>query len=539
MTNKKDTDKKATSKVGKKVSKKLKVFKSPSAFSVLFVIIALMAGLTWVIPSGQYERKGGEIVPGSYKEIKDKEKDIPQLQKDKKGMEIQTDKDGKEVKGDGRQGFWDIFTSPIYGMVQKLDVIVFILILGGFLGVVMKTGALDSAIGGLLKKMKGQEKWLIPILMVLFAIGGTTYGMQEETVAFYALIVPIMLAAGYNAMTAVMVIVLGAGSGVLASTVNPFSTIIATNAAGAKLSEILLPQAIILVLSLIASIIFTMRYAAKVRAGKYAEDSKGKPAVKEIDASNIPKFTLERKFVMGIFGFTFLVMVMSLVPWESLGISFFKEWHNWLSTLPVLGAIFGFEHSSAFGDWYFNEISALFLISTLFIKIVYYEEFKKDDVSVTNTFLAGSADLLSVALIIAVAAAIGVLMQAGGIQDTIVHWGEELLRKVPSQIFGVLAYIFYIPMSFIIPSSSGLAEATMPIIAPVANLAGSSKEIAVVAFATASGLLNMIAPTIASLMAGLALAGVSYKNWVKRTAPIMAILALISVAVIVVMGFLV
>ena len=242
---------------------------------------------------------------------------------------------------------------------------------------------------------------------------------------------------------------------------------------------------------------------------------------------------------MGIFGFTFLVMVMSLVPWESLGISFFKEWHNWLSTLPVLGAIFGFEHSSAFGDWYFNEISALFLISTLFIKIVYHEEFKKDDVSVTNTFLAGSADLLSVALIIAVAAAIGVLMQASGIQDTIVHWGEELLRKVPSQIFGVLAYIFYIPMSFIIPSSSGLAEATMPIIAPVADLAGSSKEIAVVAFATASGLLNMIAPTIASLMAGLALAGVSYKNWVKRTAPIMAILALISIVVIVVMGFLV
>lgn len=165
--------------------------------------------------------------------------------------------------------------------------------------------------------------------------------MQEETVAFYALIVPIMLAAGYNAMTAVMVIVLGAGSGVLASTVNPFSTIIAANAAGAKLSEILLPQAIILVLSLIASIIFTMRYAAKkLETGKYTKDSKGKPAVKEIDASNIPKFTLERKFVMGIFGFTFLVMVMSLVPWESLGISFFKEWHNWLSTLPVLGAIF-------------------------------------------------------------------------------------------------------------------------------------------------------------------------------------------------------
>ena len=546
-------------KTDKKVSKKLKVFKSPSAFSVLFIIIAIMAGLTWLIPSGRYEYTTNEkgessIKSGSYtrtekrlkvvEEVKDPKNEISASDAESKGYKnVKKDyenakKDNKDFYINLKQGFWDIFTSPIYGMVNKLDVIVFVLILGGFLGVVMKTGALDASIGGLLKKMKGKEKWLIPVLMTLFAIGGTTYGMQEEAVAFYALVVPIMLAAGYNAMTAVMVIVLGAGVGVLASTVNPFSTGIAANAAGADLSKVLLPQFVILVVSLIASIIFTMRYAGKVKAGGYAEDSKGKPAVKAIDASNIPKFTLERKFVMGIFGFTFLVMVMSLIPWEDLGVSFFKEWHEWLATLPVVGPVFGFEHSVAFGSWYFNEISALFLISTVLIKILYYEEFKKEDISVTNTFLAGSADLLNVALIIAVAAAIGVLMRAGGIQDTIVYWGEDLLRKVPSQIFGVLAFIFYIPMSFIIPSSSGLAEATMPIIAPVASLAGSTKEIAVVAFATASGLLNMIAPTIASLMAGLALAGVPYKNWVKRTAPIMAILTIISLVVIIVMGFL-
>ena len=554
MATKKKAEKNASKKVNK-ISKKLKIFKSPSAFSVLFIIIALMAGLTWLVPSGRYERlDDGSIKSNSYiqtekrlkvvEEVKDPKNEISASDAEGRGYKNakkdfeKAKKDNQDYYIDLKQGFWDIFLSPIYGMANKLDVIVFVLILGGFLGVVMKTGALDSAIGGLLKKMKGKEKWIIPVLMTLFAIGGTTYGMQEEAVAFYALIVPIMIAAGYNAMTAVMVIVLGAGSGVLASTVNPFSTIIAANAAGADLPKILLPQFIILVLSLIASIIFTMRYASRVKDGEYAEDSKGKPAVKAIDASKVPEFTLERKFVMGIFGFTFFLMVISLVPWEDLHITFFKDWHEWLATLPVVGGIFGFEHAVPFGSWYFNEISALFLISALMIKIVYHEEFKKDDVSVTNTFLAGSADLLSVALIIAVAAAIGVLMQAGGIQDTIVYWGEELLRKVPSQIFGVLAYIFYIPMSFIIPSSSGLAEATMPIIAPVADLAGSTKEIAVVAFATASGLLNMIAPTIASLMAGLALAGVPYKNWVKRTAPLMAILTLISLVVIVVMGFL-
>ena len=453
MAMKKDADKTASKKV-KKVSKKLKVFKSPSAFSVLFIIIAIMAGLTWLIPSGRYERlEDGKIKSNSYSQTEKRLKVVEEVKNPKTEISIsdaeskgyknaasnfkKAEEEKKEYYINLKQGFWDIFLSPIYGMAKKLDVIVFILILGGFLGVVMKTGALDSAIGGLLKKMKGKEKWIIPVLMTLFAIGGTTYGMQEEAVAFYALIVPIMIAAGYNSMTAVMVIVLGAGSGVLASTVNPFSTIIAANAAGAELSKILLPQFIILVASLVASIIFTMRYAAKVKAGEYAEDSKGKPAVKAIDASKVPEFTLERKFVMGIFGLTFLVMIMSLVPWKDLHVTFFEDWHEWLATLPIVGGIFGFEHAVPFGSWYFNEISALFLISTIMIKILYHEEFKKDDVSVTNTFLAGSADLLSVALIIAVAAAIGVLMQAGGIQDTIVYWGEELLRKVPSQIFSI------------------------------------------------------------------------------------------------------
>lgn len=168
--------------------------------------------------------------------------------------------------------------------------------------------------------------------------------------------------------------------------------------------------------------------------------------------------------------------------------------------------------------------------------IVYHEEFKKENTTLIDTFVAGVADMISVALIIAVAAAIGVVMNGGGIQDTIVFWGENMLRNVPKEFVGVLAYIFYLPMSFIIPSSSGLATATMPIIAPVVESVGASKEAAVVAFATASGVLNMFAPTIASLLAGLQLAGVSYRAWVKRSAPIMAIFVAISLAVIFLLG---
>lgn len=524
--------------------KKKKAFKSLSAFSVLFIIIASIAALTWIVPSGSYMREDGAIKSGSYQQT-EKELTVVEEVKDPKTEVTVSDAENYGVQGaevgtkiDLRQGIWDIFMSVIKGMGERLDVIIFILVLGGFLGIVMKTGALDASIGALLQKMNGKEKWLIPILMTLFAIGGTTYGMQEEAVAFYALIIPIMLAAGYNTMTAVMVIVLGAGTGVMASTVNPFSTGIAASSAGVELGRILPVQGIVFVVSLLASIVFTMRYAAKVKAGKYKMDTEKAAKIKALDMSNIPEFTLERKFVLGVFATTFLIMVISLIPWADFNINLFKDFHVWLTELPVVNAIFGFKHSLEFGSWYFNEISALFFISTALIAMIYSDKFKDEEVSIVDTFIAGVGDLLSVALIIAVAAGVGVLMKAGGIQDTIVYWGESMLKGTSSGIVGILAFLFYIPMSFIIPSSSGLAGATMGIIAPVTELTGAGKEVAVVAFALASGILNMMAPTIASLLAGLSIAGVSYKSWVKRTAPIIAIFTIISLVAIFMMSIL-
>ncbi len=514
------------------MTKKKKAFKSPSAFNVLFVIIALMAALTWVIPSGEYvdSKTKTETVVVDGKKVKKPKKEYKEVKKYEK------DKKGK-ITDDKRQGFWDIVISPIKGMAEKLDVIIFVLILGGFLGVVMKTEALNAALGGLLKNMKGKEKVLIPILMTLFAIGGTTYGMQEEAVAFYPLLIPVLLAAGYNTMTTVMVIVLGGGTGVLASTINPFSTGIAAKSANVQMGDVLLPQAVIFVLGLIASIAFTMRYAAKVKAGEYKEDEGGKTKYKALDLKAIPEYTTARKGIVTVFAITFLLMILSLIPWGyKFDIHFFDNIHKTIVNLPVIGAVLGAGHSLAFGDWYFNEISALFLISTIVIALIYRKEFKKEEVSIVDTFIAGVADLLSVALIIAVAAAVGVIMNQGGIQDTVVHWGEQMLSGVSGGVFGVLAYIFYIPMSFLIPSSSGLAGATMPIIAQVARQIKIDPSIAVVSFATASGLLNMIAPTIASLMAGLTLAGVSYKKYLKRVAPLMAVFVIISLVTVFVMG---
>ena len=333
-----------------------------------------------------------------------------------------------------------------------------------------------------------------------------------------------------------MIIVLGGGVGVLASTVNPFSTGIAARTANVQLGSILWIQGIILVLMLIAAIIYTMHYAKKVKAGKYKDDSAVASTFKAIDLKAIPEYTGKRKLIMGIFAFTFLIMIISLIPWSNFHITLFEDFHTWLAGIPILSNILGVGHNVALGSWYFNEISALFLISALIIAFIYRKGFHEKEVSITDTFIDGSEQLLSVAVIIAVAAAVSIVMRSGGIEDTIIHWGETGLKNSNGGIVGILAYIFYLPLSFIIPSSSGLAAASMPIIAPVADLVGSTKETMIVAFATANGLLNMIAPTIASLMAGLTLSGVSYKTWVKRVFPIMILFVIISLVAVFIMG---
>ena len=523
-------DKKAPADKPKNQKRNRKHIKMLSAFAVLFGIIAVMACLTWIIPSGKYNMIADPNNPSETIREAGTYQEIPKIET------VIDDETGETKTIDHRQGLWDIFMAPIKGMADRLDVIVFVLILGGFLGVVMKTGALDAALGGLLKKMNGKEKWLIPILMTLFAIGGTTYGMQEEAVAFYALIVPVMIAAGYNAMTAVLIIVLGGGVGVLASTVNPFSTGIAARTANVQLGSILWIQAIVLVLMLITAILFTMRYAAKVKAGKYKEDSTLASTFKPIDLESVPEYTGKRKAIMKVFAFTFVIMIISLIPWSDFNVNIFDNFHSWLVSIPLFSAIIGADHNVALGSWYFNEISALFLISALIIAFIYRKDFHGKNSSITDIFIDGAEQLLSVAIIIAVAAAVSIIMRSGGIEDTIIHWGETGLKNSNGGVVGILAYLFYLPLSFIIPSSSGLAAASMPIIAPVADLVGSTKETMVVAFATANGLLNMIAPTIASLMAGLALAGVSYKTWVKRVLPVMLIFVVISLAAVFVMG---
>lgn len=483
-----------------------KKFKMPSAYTVLFIIIALIAVLTWFIPAGSYKvNDAGNIIAGTYHHVKA-----------------------------NPQGIWDIVMAPITGMLGDeatagaIQISFFILVVGGFLGIVNKTGALDAGIASVVKKFKGKEKLLIPVLMGLFALGGSTYGMAEETIAFYALLIPVMMAVGFDSIVAVSIVLIGSQVGCLASTVNPFATGVASDAAGISMADGIFLRFIMWFVLVGISIFYTYRYASKIekdptRSIVYSHREEDEKRF-DIDAiNNQESITKKQKHVNILFFITFGLMIISLVPWSLINshFTFFESFATWLTGLPVIGMVIGHDLVS-FGNWYFPEITMLFLVMAIVIAIFYGMKESK----FVEAFMNGAADLIGVAIIVAVARGIQVVMNNGLITDTILHWGEQGLSGLSSTVFIILAFIFYIPMSFLIPSSSGLAAATMGIMAPMGEFAGVGKDLVVTAFQSASGLVNLITPTSAVVMGAIAIAHIDIGVWWKYIAKLIALLFL-------------
>ena len=352
----------------------------------------------------------------------------------------------------------------------------------------MKTGAVDAGVARIIQRLGGREKWLIPILMLLFGLGGTTYGMWEETMAFYPLLIPVFLAAGYDAVVGISVILLGAGAGVISSTVNPFATGIAAGFAGVSLGEGILLRVLQWIVFESAAIWYVSAYAARVKKNpsrSVVGVGAGKIQVSMEEPQ--PVFTPKRKLIMVLFTLVFLVMVYGVIPFDEMGLA-----------LPSLG-------------WWFPELSALFLLGGV---VIGFLDGQRED-EVAETFVAGCADLLGVAFIIGVSRGITVLMNDGGITDTILHWGEEALSGAGAVSFVLLVYLLYLPLTVLIPSSSGLATLSVPIMAPLGEFAGVGGDLVVTAFQSASGLVNIVTPTAAVVMGALALGHVPYDRWLK------------------------
>lgn len=467
--------------------------KFPSAYTILFGLIVAVAIATWFVPAGQYDRQFSETlgkdvpVAGTYREVEP-----------------------------NPQGFVDIMLAPIAGFfdpdsyeARAIDVSLFVLIIGGFLGVVTRTGAIDTGIARTMNRLKGREKWMIPILMGLFAAGGTIYGMAEETLAFYPLIIPVMIAARYDALTGVAIIMLGAGVGVLGSTINAFATVIASNAADIPFTDGIGLRFVILFLCWIACVAYVMRYAERVRRDPERSIVADRRAsnvehfLKDRDPSageEAPALTLTQKIVLVVFALTFAVMIWGVSA----------------------------------GGWWMAEMCGLFLFSSILVGLIG----RLGEEDFVNTFVDGARGLLGVALIIGIARGIVVVMDAGGMTDTILFRAEGAVSDLPAIAFINAMFALEAALSFFVPSTSGLAVLTMPIMAPLADFAGVQRALVVTAYQSASGIVNLIVPTSAVVMGGLALGRVPYERWLRFMWPLLVILTVIIVAALSVSSFL-
>ncbi len=451
----------------------MKKFRMPTAYTILFILLVVVAAATWIVPAGEYTRVDGLPIAGSYHDV--------------------------EQQG---QGAGSIVLAAFEGFYDAVDVAVFILMVGGFLGVVMKTGAIDAGVSSVVHRLNGKEILLIPVLMVVFSLGGTSFGMWEETMAFFPLLIPVFLAAGYDALVGIAVVLLGSGAGVIAGTVNPFATGIASGFAGVSLGDGLALRLLMLVVCDAAAIWYVMGYAAKVK--KHPERSLSPESGAKVSirtGGESPELNGKRKIALTLFAIVFLIMIYAVIPFDEIGLP-----------LPTLG-------------WWFSELSALFLVGGVVIGLLY----GLGEEDTIESFVSGAAELLGVAFIIGISRGITVLMDSGKITDTVLYWGEQALEGTSSLVFILLVYLIYLPLSVLIPSSSGLATLSVPILAPLGRFAGVSGEMIVTAFQAASGLVNLITPTAAVVMGALALGHVPYDRWVRFSWKIVAVLIAITV----------
>ena len=475
-------------------------FSLPSAYTILFILIVIMAALTWIIPAGRYQLdENGQPIPGTYQRT------------EQNPQRIIVDSLLAPINGlygiEGADGSISVYNSgELFGAI---DVALFILVIGGFLGLTMKTGAIQGGIARIVDRLKGRERLMIPILMIVFALGGTTYGMAEESLAFYALIIAVMIAAGYDALTGAAILLLGCGIGTLGSTINPFATGIASGFAGVSISDGIVGRLVILIVGIGIGIFFVMRYAEKVRKDPSASlvaDMKSDNETHFLagQAESSVALTGRQKGVLALFFGAFAVMIYGVIPWSDLGLP-----------LPTL-------------FWWFPEMTASFLAFAILIGVVG----RLSEGEFTGTFVDGARDLLGVALIIGIARGITVIMTNGQITDTVLNAAEQAVSSLGGAAFINLVYILFLPLSFLIPSSSGLATVAMPIMAPLASFAGVAPQYVVTAYQSANGLLNLVTPTSAVVMGGLAIARVGYGTWLKFVWPILLLLAILTIAVL-------
>lgn len=490
----------------------------PTAFTVLFIVLILAAVMTYIVPAGLYsklEYNSDEDIfistdyEGNINTLPATQETLNSLNVN---MSVDKFKDGSikkpisipdtyETIEQSPQGLIPTIISPVEGIMDTVDIMVFVLILGGIIGLINKTGTFDAGIAALSKKTKGKEFLLVVVVSLLIALGGTTFGLAEETIALYPILMPIFIASGYDAIVCIAAIYMGSSIGTMFSTVNPFSVVIASDAAGISFNEGLTIRIVALILAMAITLIYIYRYAKKVKKdpkNSLIYDQMGKieeKFLKDYNPDNAIPFNYRRILILLVFLGAFPIMIWGV----------------------------------SVGGWWFTEMSALFLSVALII--IFLSGLSEKEA--VNTFLDGAADLIGVVLIIGVARAINIIMDQGMISDTLLYYTSSIIENMNVGFFAAVQMLLFSVLGFFIPSSSGLATLSMPIMAPLADTVGLSRDIVVTAYNWGQGWMAFITPT-GLILATLEMVDVTYNKWLKFILPLMGIIGVFSILMLIV-----
>jgi uncharacterized ion transporter superfamily protein YfcC len=476
--------------------------------TILMGIIILAAAATWVVPAGKYSTlsykdkhfiidspEGSQVLPFTKSVTDSLHINIP-LQSFENGdisKPISIPGTYHRLKKNP-QGIVSILQAPIKGIYETIDIILFVLLLGAFINIFYASGAIEKGVSRLCYKMKGRETWLIISLSLIFIAGGTTYGMDAEAMAFYPILVPVFLAAGYDLIVPLAVIFLGTQIGQLSSISNPFSAVIASNILGINWINGISQRIIICIITAAISIVYLVRYAQKVKKDPSRsivtriEGNNHSPyPVQEIELKNI-RLDSRTIFLLILFALTFIIMITGVI----------------------------------FFGWWLPEMSALFLGATIIFGIL----LRMPESVFVEKFVTGAASLLGVSLIIGVARGVTIVMNEGHISDTLLYHSTMLVGNMPPALFIIMLMTLYLVFTIFIASTSGMAVVTMPILGSLAFMLGVPGHTTVNAYLFGLGIMNLISPT-GLLLPSLALVNVSFRSWLKFITPLLIILYIV------------
>jgi len=435
----------------------------PHVYVILMMVVLVCAVLTYIVPAGQYE-----------------------MMESPSGRMV-VNPNSFQFTENTPVGLMDILKSVPDGMVETASIIFFIFMVGGAFSVVEATGAIEAGIGNITSKMQGKERAIIPIIVFVFSLGGAVFGMAEETLPFIPIMVTLAIALGFDSLTGIGMVLAGAGAGFAGAFMNPFTVGVAQGIAELPLFSGMGFRMFGYVVMVSLVTIFLYRYAGKVRENPqlspmYEIDMKRTDV---LDLKSIKELTPNRKLVLVIVASTVVLLIFGVVKY----------------------------------GWYIQEIAALFLGMAIVVAIAG----KLGPNGFAEHLLNGFANLAGGAMVVGFARAILVVLTKGQILDTILYSSSNALLQLPSSVSAVGMYVFQCLLNFIVPSGSGQAAVSIPILAPLSDLVGVTRQTAVLAYQFGDGISNIFTPTSGYFMAGLALAKIPWNKWAKWILPLIVV----------------